>query len=188
MLKLLLLASFIVVAFGQLRERPIISTSSGQLQGIQVSTGILQPNYFAFKGIPYAEPPVGNLRFRNPVPHRGWSGVRDARNHGSICPSGGWFGLEIGGVEDCLFLNVYTPSLTGSRPVMVWIHGGSFTGGSGDSWIYGPDFLVNDGVIVVTLNYRLGVLGTRRKLAKVVVALIEIEFLIFSFYCFKQDS
>lgn len=67
--------------------------------------------------------------------------------------------MEVGGVEDCLFLNVYSPSLSGNRAVMVWIHGGSFSGGSGDSWIYGPDFLVNDGVVVVTFNYRLGVLG-----------------------------
>lgn len=136
-----------------------MSTSTGQLQGIQLSTGVLQPNYFAFKGIPYAEPPVGALRFRNPVPHRGWSGVRDAENHREHCPSSGWFGQDVGGVEDCLFLNVYTPSLTGNRAVMVWIHGGSFTGGSGDSFIYGPEFFVNDGVVLVTLNYRLGALG-----------------------------
>lgn len=124
-----------------------------------MSTGILQPNYFSFKGIPYAEPPVGALRFRNPVPHRGWSGVRDAAEHGEHCPHSGWFGLDAGGQEDCLFLNVYSSSLSGSRPVMFWIHGGSFTGGSGDSWTYGPDHLVNDGVVVVTINYRLGAFG-----------------------------
>jgi bile salt-stimulated lipase len=136
-----------------------VTTTTGQVQGIQLSTGILQPNYFAFKGIPYAEPPIGNLRFRNPVPHRGWSGVRDASEHGEHCPHSGWFGLDSGGVEDCLFLNVYSSSLTGSRAVMVWIHGGAFDSGSGDSWVYGPDFLVNDGVVVVTINYRLGALG-----------------------------
>lgn len=124
-----------------------------------MSTGILQPNYFAFRGIPYAEPPVGALRWRNPVPHRGWTGVRDASQHGEHCPHNGWFGLDIGGVEDCLFLNVNTPALTGSRPVMVWIHGGSFSSGSGDSWVYGPDFFVNENVVLVTINYRLGILG-----------------------------
>lgn len=143
----------------QTQTRPIVTTSGGQVQGIQLSTGILQPNYFAFKGIPYAEPPVGNLRWRNPVPHRGWSGVRDAAEHGEHCPHLGWFGLDVGGEEDCLFLNVYSSSLTGARAVMVWIHGGSFSSGSGDSWVYGPDFLVNDGVVVVTMNYRLGTLG-----------------------------
>lgn len=127
MLKLFLLATFVATVYGQ--ARPIVTTTTGQLQGIQLSTGVLQPNYFAFKGVPFAEPPVGNLRFRNPVPHRGWSGVRDAENHHEHCPSTGWFGLDVGGVEDCLYLNVYTPSLTGSRAVMVWVHGGSFTGG-----------------------------------------------------------
>lgn len=117
MWNLLFVASLFVAVYGQ--NRPIVTTSGGQLQGIQLSTGILQPNYFAFKGIPFAEPPVGNLRFRNPVPHRGWTGVRDAEDHRAICPSSGWFGMEVGGEEDCLFLNVYTPSLTGARAVMV---------------------------------------------------------------------
>ena len=69
----------------------------------------------------YLEPPVGPLRFRNPVPHRGWTGILDAQHHRSICPNSGWFGIDAStGVEDCLFLNVYTQALTGSRPVMVW--------------------------------------------------------------------
>jgi carboxylesterase type B len=159
MIRLLLFAAAIIgLTLGQ--ERPIVTIQQGQLQGIRTSSGITQPTYLAFKGIPYAEPPVNALRFRNPVPHRGWSGVRDASNHGNTCPSSGWFGLEAGGAEDCLFLNVYTQQLTGNRPVMVWIHGGSFTGGNGDSSIYGPDFFVNAGnVVVVTINYRLGILG-----------------------------
>ncbi|KAL7018772.1 hypothetical protein ACKWTF_010907 [Chironomus riparius] len=158
MYKFLLLAAVLAIAYGQ--DRPIVTIPQGQLQGIRTSSGITQATYLAFKGIPYAEPPVGALRFRNPVAHRGWSGVRDASAHGNSCPSSGWFGLEAGGGEDCLFLNVYTQSLTANRPVMVWIHGGSFTGGSGDSFIYGPDFFINDGnVVVVTINYRLGVLG-----------------------------
>lgn len=157
MFKWIFVATLFVAVYGQ--QRPIVTTTTGQLQGLTMSTGILQPNYFAFKGVPYAEPPVGNLRFRNPVPHRGWSGVRDAAEHGEHCPHNGWFGLDVGGTEDCLFLNVYSPSLTGSRAVMVWVHGGSFDSGSGDSWVYGPDHLVNAGVVVVTLNYRLGILG-----------------------------
>lgn len=141
-----------------IQDRPIININQGQLQGVQLSSGLLS-RYWSFKGIPYAEPPVGSLRFRNPVPHGGWSGVRDATEHGEHCPHNGWFGLDVGGDEDCLFLNVYTPNLTGRRAVMVWIHGGSFASGSGDSWVYGPDHLVNDNVLVVTINYRLGVLG-----------------------------
>lgn len=156
MLKWLIVALLCAVVYGQ---RQIVTINQGQLNGISLSTGVLQPRYWAFKGIPYAEAPVGSLRFRAPVPHRGWTGVRDAAEHGEHCPHLGWFGLDVGGVEDCLFLNVYSPSLTGSRPVMVWVHGGSFSSGSGDSWIYGPDFLVNEGAVVVTINYRLGALG-----------------------------
>lgn len=110
-------------------------------------------------GIPYAEPPVGELRFRNTVPHRGWQGIKDGGIHRSACPSSNMIGEGFSGDEDCLFLNVYTRDLVGSRPVMVWIHGGSFSGGSGDSWIYGPDFLVQQNVVIVTINYRLGILG-----------------------------
>lgn len=111
-------------------------------------------------GIPYAEPPVGRLRFRNPVFTKGWSGVRDGSEHGSTCPASPLIGIgETRGNEDCLFLNVYTPNIVGSRAVMVYVHGGSFSGGNGDSFIYGPDFFVNEGVLLVTMNYRIGALG-----------------------------
>lgn len=127
------------------------------LQGERLSCGLFC-NYYSFKGIPYAEPPVGDLRFRAPRPNRPWEGVRDATKHGNTCPSGAILGGP-GGDEDCLFLNIYTRNLKEKRPVMVWIHGGSFSGGSGDSWIYGPDHIIDDGVLLVTINYRLGVLG-----------------------------
>jgi carboxylesterase type B len=108
-------------------------------------SGVGTASFLAFMGVPYALPPVGALRFRNPVPHPGWGGVWDATRHRSTCQSAGWFGLEVGsGAEDCLYLNVYTSQLAGSRPVMVWIHGGSFTGGSGNHQIYGPSHLIND--------------------------------------------
>lgn len=115
-------------------------------------------SYFSFKGIPYAQPPLGNLRFRAPLPHPGWSGVRNAHQHGHNCPSGsllGGFSHE----EDCLSLNIYTESLTGSLPIMVYFHGGSFNGGSGNDLIWGPDYFVDEGVIMITINYRLGPLG-----------------------------
>ena len=67
--------------------------------------------------------------------------------------------LDMGGDEDCLFLNIYTPGLTGSRPVMVYIHGGAFIGGSGESWTYGPSYFMHENVVIVTINYRLGILG-----------------------------
>lgn len=114
--------------------------------------------YFGFRGIPYAKPPLGNLRFRAPVPHPDWSGVRDAFEHGKNCPSDSALGgINFG--EDCLTLNVYTKSLTRKLPVMMWIHGGAFLMGSGNDLIYGPDYFVNEGVIIITINYRLGSLG-----------------------------
>ncbi|XP_062535946.1 esterase E4-like isoform X1 [Armigeres subalbatus] len=138
--------------------RPIVTTRGGQIQGATSSCGLFC-SYFSFMGIPYAEPPVGDLRFRNTVPHRGWAGIKDGSEHRPQCPSSSFFGDGYSGDEDCLFLNVYTQQIVGSRPVMVWIHGGSFSGGSGDSFIYGPDHLVQQNVVIVTINYRLGLLG-----------------------------
>jgi len=124
------------------------------------SASALHGRYNSFKGIPFAQPPVGNLRFRAPQRHAGWTGTLNARDHGSFCPSRGLFGINEDSInEDCLFINVYSPSLSGSQAVMVYVHGGAFDLGSGDSLIYGPDFLVNEGTIVVTFNYRLGILG-----------------------------
>jgi bile salt-stimulated lipase len=116
-------------------------------------------SYFSFKGIPYALPPLTNRRFRPPAAHPGWAGIRPALEHGNNCPNGGGLLGSYEGDEDCLFLNVYSRNLAGRRPVMVWIHGGSFTGGSGDNTTYGPEYYMVDDVVVVTINYRLGFLG-----------------------------
>ncbi|XP_028159051.1 venom carboxylesterase-6 [Ostrinia furnacalis] len=114
----------------------------------------------------YAQPPRGALRFRAPAPLEPWSGVRDALEEGAVCPHRFMLFDTYKGDEDCLFLNVYSPALpdklTGYNPklaVMVWIHGGAFTMGSGNAFLYGPDHLVSAGVVLVTLNYRLGALG-----------------------------
>lgn len=136
----------------------VINTTGGQVRGQEERTSLLGDRYLSWKGIPYAEPPVGNLRFADPVPHRGWSGIRDATSHGNSCAIAGIIREQIGN-EDCLFLNVYTQSIIGRRPVMVWIHGGAFILGSGDDAMYGPDYFVTEDVVYVTLNYRLGILG-----------------------------
>lgn len=107
-----------------------MTTLGGQLQGIRETSGLFH-TFYAFKGIPYAKPPVGDLRFRNPEEHEGWqvNGVRDAARHRSHCPNDGIAGIGAGGEEDCLFLNVYTPdtpSFNGNLSVMFWIHGGAF--------------------------------------------------------------
>lgn len=135
-----------------------IRIAQGILVGTKESLGVLAGSYFSFKGIPYAEPPVGALRFRAPQTHKGWTGIRDASRHGAECMQptvvpGATFS------EDCLFLNVYSLSLDDQKPVMVWIHGGAYYGGSGNSLLYGPELLVRQDVVIVTINYRLGILG-----------------------------
>ncbi|XP_058130750.1 juvenile hormone esterase-like [Anopheles ziemanni] len=145
---------YLAVALGQ-NDRPIITTSGGQVQGTTESCGLFC-TYYSFKGIPYAEPPTGARRFTNPVPHSGWSGVRDGSAHGSSCPTPDMNPAEN---EDCLFLNVYSPSLIGTRPVMVFVHGGAFSGGSGNVDLYNSRYFMPEDVVIVTVNYRLGVLG-----------------------------
>lgn len=109
------------------KDGSIVSTSTGKLRGKTIKN--LGVTYESFKGIPYAKPPLGKLRFQAPVPHESWSGVRNAFEHGNFCANRWGFFLvdnTAGGNEDCLFLNVYTPSVEGNRAVMFWVHGGKF--------------------------------------------------------------
>ncbi|CAH2094603.1 unnamed protein product [Euphydryas editha] len=146
---------------------PVITTQYGALRGRRViARTSAQTPYYSFKGIRYAQPPRGPLRFRPPAPLEPWSGIRDALEEGAVCPHRFMLFDTYKGDEDCLFLNVYTPALpdklSGYNPklaVMVWIHGGAFAVGSGNAFLYGPDHLVGAGVVLVTLNYRLGALG-----------------------------
>ncbi|WP_434445882.1 carboxylesterase/lipase family protein [Lentzea sp. E54] len=101
----------------------------------------------SFQGIPFAAPPVGENRWRDPQPAKPWHGVLEADQPGPGCEQD----------EDCLYLNVHAPLAAANRPVMVWIHGGSFTTGAGAD--YGADRLVSRGTVVVTINYRLGAFG-----------------------------
>jgi para-nitrobenzyl esterase len=112
-----------------------------------------------FLGIPYAAPPVGPLRWRPPQPPARWTGIREATAFAPHCPqppSG--FGVASTS-ENCLYLSVFVPAGAPGRhlPVLVWIHGGAFLAGESDD--YNPAALVRHGVIVVTINYRLGALG-----------------------------
>src|SRR5262249_51528499 len=123
-----------------------------------------------YKGIPFAAPPVGELRWRPPQPVKPWAGVRKADKFGPSAMQantgafGPWtkefiFGNEVS--EDCLYLNVWTTAKSAGtkRPVLVYIHGGAFTGGSGEVAVYDGEELAKKGLVVVTINYRLGVLG-----------------------------
>ena len=134
--------------------RPVAGTANGPVRGL--ANGAVDE----FLGIPYAAPPVGALRWQPPQPAASWSGVRDATRFAPHCPqSPSPFG-QASTSEDCLFLNVFTPrhQHAGSHfPVMVWIHGGALV--TGESNDYDPTALAEDGVTVVTINYRLGALG-----------------------------
>jgi carboxylesterase type B len=139
----------------------VVQTSNGALRGFS------RTRYDAWVGIPYAAPPVGRLRLKAPQPAARWSGVRDATHFGGRCTqNSGWDpGYEQPILnEDCLYLNVYVPhdswnrGRDGRRPVMVWIHGGGFTGGAGQD-TDPRKYIGQSGAVFVTLNYRLGALG-----------------------------
>jgi len=127
----------------------LVRVQGGKVHGT-TANGVI-----VFKGIPYAAPPVGKLRWRVPQPPVPWSGVREADKFGPACMQTD----DVAKSEDCLFLNVWRPAATPVQPypVMVWIHGGAMVHGS--STIYPGDALAAQGVVVVTLNYRMGRLG-----------------------------
>jgi para-nitrobenzyl esterase len=139
----------------------IVESPYGKLQGEQIDS------VFAWKGIPYAKPPVGSLRFRAPERPDSWEGIRDATLFSPVAPQPQreimeFFGNDISNMsEDCLYLNVWSKGADDKkRPVMVWIHGGAFVSGSGSSsWYDGASFAAQGDVVVVTINYRLGILG-----------------------------
>lgn len=144
--------------------RPVIEVRQGKLRGVTSTLPNGSP-YHYFKGVPYAKPPVGDLRFRSPVAiEKFYKPVVDCLVDRSACIQT-IIGKLVIGKENGLFLNVYTPCLPSNEksdlmlPVMIWIHGGGFISGSADSFIYDPVYLVQENVIVVTMNYRLGPLG-----------------------------
>jgi para-nitrobenzyl esterase len=142
----------------------IVSTRQGKLAG-ETQRGVER-----FKGIPFARPPIGRLRFQPPEPPESWSGVREATAFGPAAPQIGPVNRFIRSIigaagsrqsQDCLYLNVWTPKCDGARrPVLVFIHGGAFILGSGATSLYAGTRLAQRGdVVVVTINYRLGALG-----------------------------
>jgi para-nitrobenzyl esterase len=132
----------------------VVRTSGGAVRGA------VDRDVRTFQGIPYAAPPVGALRWAAPRPPERWSGTRDATRPGAVCPQAASPIADLAGTgEGCLFLNVTAPRAGGARrPVMVWLHGGGGTNGAGS--VFDPRRLVADNdVVVVTVNYRLGIFG-----------------------------
>ena len=153
----LLLTAFALNSLASV-DRPMATIETGTLQGAT------EYNMNVFKNIPYAAPPLGDLRWRPPQPAASWKGTRDASKFGDSCPQPNLKnenkGLGLPGNEDCLKLNVFTPPKPGKDlPVMVWIHGGALQMDGSRDPLYTPINLVKNGVIVVTFDYRLGSLG-----------------------------
>lgn len=139
---------------------PVVETTAGRIRGRETD-GIR-----VFRGVPYAAAPVGAARFRPPAPVAPWSGVRDAIEPAASAPQSGGMAARLLGMEagrydeDCLTIDVFAPSGPGRRPVMVWIHGGSFTVGAASQPVYDGSLLARRGdVVVVAIHYRLGALG-----------------------------
>jgi len=141
---------------------PTVMTAQGKVLGKTINDGKVR----AFLGLPYAAAPVGDLRWKAPRPPLKWKGERDATAFGAHCAQNRVYDdiafLDSGPSENCLFLNVYTPAEAESSsklPVMFWIHGGGYEVGAGSEPRHGGDFLPLRGVVLVTINYRVGVFG-----------------------------
>ena len=146
---LAVLALLTMVAAAQ--EPPAVMVTGGKIQGVPLKGGGA-----VFKGIPFAAPPVGDLRWREPMPVKPWTGVREATNFGARCMQGG-----AGVSEDCLYINVWAPEWPSKsrKPVMLWIHGGGNFAGSSSDAIFDGESLARHGVVLVSANYRLGIFG-----------------------------
>jgi para-nitrobenzyl esterase len=138
---------------------PVVDAPAG------VAQGRMEGAVRVFEGLPYARPPVGRARWKPPAPAPRWSGVRAATRFGPACfqprsqPGNIYAGAPMPMSEDCLSLNVWTPVDAHGAPVMVWIHGGALSGGSSREAVYDGARLASRGIVVVSINYRLGVLG-----------------------------
>ncbi|CAL8105113.1 unnamed protein product [Orchesella dallaii] len=151
------------VSYLDSKDTPVVKISTGDLVGY-VSRTREGSEFFQFLGIPYASPPIGDLRFEPPQPPKKWEGVRKAKRYGSMCIHINSLSRGIDGKEDCLYLNIFTPKFSenpkksGKRlPVLFYVHGGYFM--AGGSNYMGPYYLLEEQVILVTINYRLASMG-----------------------------
>src|SRR5215467_3963353 len=158
-------AVLVVVACATPKPAPIASTTTSPPgpDVVRTDTGFIRGSHGVWKGIPYAAPPVGELRWKPPTPATKWTGVRKATEFGAHCMQGPVYSDMVfpdpGGSEDCLTLNVWAPANAKQLPVMVWIYGGGFVAGSTSEPRQHGDNLAKLGVVVVSMNYRLGIFG-----------------------------
>ncbi|KAG6451700.1 hypothetical protein O3G_MSEX007299 [Manduca sexta] len=161
---IVLFLSLCVVVKGNL----IVDTSSGKVEGVEVPSIIKNEKYYSFMGIPYAQPPIGELRFMPPIPHQGWSNVLNAKKESKACsqfylPSRTIEDYGFYGDEDCLRLGIHTPKVPVkdelSFPVIVFFYNEYFRLSFNGSREYGPDFFMKEDVMIVNINYRVGPMG-----------------------------
>ncbi|XP_035910083.1 esterase B1-like [Anopheles stephensi] len=138
----------------------IVNTGCGPVKGAS-RTALYGTEYVSFQGIPYAKPPVGELRFKDPCPPENWTDLLDCTRQSDPCYHFDRRTNAIVGSEDSLKLNVFTKTIKPSKPlpVMVYIYGGGFVEGTSGTELYGPDYLIEKDIVLVTLNYRVGALG-----------------------------
>ncbi|XP_018563677.1 cholinesterase 1 [Anoplophora glabripennis] len=162
---LLLILSTISVSLADVVDPTLVTLPEGQIRG----QALQSPNdnvYYAFQDIPYAAPPVGELRFQPPIASAKWDGVLNTTKNEKICYQSGQYYVDpdLIQTEDCLYLNVYTPLIPGNPsqtplPVLLWIHGGGYQNGAGAIQIYKPGLFIDHNIVIVTINYREGALG-----------------------------
>ncbi|XP_076683873.1 esterase FE4-like [Andrena cerasifolii] len=155
---------FLLAANGSNAYLSRVQTKFGQIQGL-LSRSVRGRLVAHYLGVPYAQPPVGDLRFRSPQPwNHTWNDIYEALQDGPMCLQLDSRGKSVGR-EDCLYLNIFVPMLSekcsgdSKLPVMVFIHGGKYMIGSSDSRLYSPEYLMDQNIILVTINYRLNVMG-----------------------------
>ncbi|XP_043275530.1 juvenile hormone esterase-like [Venturia canescens] len=151
---------FVLISCLSFVENKSVTIEQGDLRG-NTLTSRGGRNFTAFRGIPYAQPPINKLRFKNPVPADSWNGTFVADEEGNRCPQLNVSSGEAFGNEDCLYLNVYTPKTNPVTlyPTIVYIHGGAFTRGHGGADYVGPQYIMDKDIVFVSMNYRLGALG-----------------------------
>ncbi|MCC8424900.1 carboxylesterase/lipase family protein [Mucilaginibacter sp. UR6-11] len=159
-MKKIFLLIFILTSMNIYAQNPQIKTANGTLQGVTEVSGII-----SYKGIPFAQPPVGELRWKEPQPPLNWTGIRKADHFGPQAMQRAIYGdmrfRSDGKSEDCLYLNIWTPAKTASQKlaVLVYFYGGGFNAGDGSEYRYDGEALAKKGIITVTVNYRLGIFG-----------------------------
>ncbi|EDV41847.2 uncharacterized protein Dana_GF17294 [Drosophila ananassae] len=139
---------------------PVIQTTHGKIRGT-VLKSLYDELFYAFDGIPYAVPPLGTLRFREPHDIKPWYGIRDCSKPQSKCLQVSSYTKQVEGSEDCLYLNVSVKKLVSEKPlpVMVYIHGGGYKGGDSSRQAWGPDYFMREDVIYISIGHRLGPFG-----------------------------